>query len=79
MEKVKCDCLNYCGDDPWLAQGKAEPCEARKKRALEAQQRAKEQTTPEEVRDRLNGIASLGLDYIQVKSEDVLLLCKALE
>lgn len=23
----KCDCLNYCGDDPWLANGKAEHCD----------------------------------------------------
>lgn len=31
MAKVKCDCLNMCGDDPWLAKGKSEPCEALKK------------------------------------------------
>lgn len=24
----KCDCLNYCGDDPWIRQGKAAPCES---------------------------------------------------
>ena len=24
---VMCDCLNYCGDDPWLEKGKATPCE----------------------------------------------------
>lgn len=24
-----CDCLNTCGDDPWLAKGKAKPCERR--------------------------------------------------
>ena len=30
---VPCDCLNRCGDDPWLAKGKAEPCEASKKEA----------------------------------------------
>ncbi len=23
----KCDCLNHCGDDPWLKDGRAEPCE----------------------------------------------------
>lgn len=27
MEKVKCDCLNHCGDDPWLITGKSYPCE----------------------------------------------------
>lgn len=23
----KCDCLNYCGDDPWLDKGKAHHCD----------------------------------------------------
>ncbi len=23
----KCDCLNLCGDDPWLSKGKAEYCD----------------------------------------------------
>ena len=23
-----CDCVGYCGDDPWLKTGKADPCEA---------------------------------------------------
>ena len=23
----KCDCLNYCGDDPWLKDRRAMPCE----------------------------------------------------
>lgn len=22
----KCDCLNICGDDPWLKDGRARPC-----------------------------------------------------
>lgn len=26
MSQERCDCLNACGDDPWLATGKAEPC-----------------------------------------------------
>lgn len=30
----KCDCLNYCGDDPWLARGKAHPCERRAEQIL---------------------------------------------
>jgi hypothetical protein len=25
--KVHCDCLNYCGDDPWLKDGRADYCE----------------------------------------------------
>jgi len=26
MTKERCDCLNACGDDPWLSTGKAAPC-----------------------------------------------------
>lgn len=28
MTKVPCDCLNFCGDDPWLKSGKSTPCKA---------------------------------------------------
>ena len=39
-----CDCLNTCGDDPWLEKGLAYPCESMKKRldeeARERDQRA---------------------------------------
>ena len=38
MEKVNCDCLNYCGDDPWLKEGKSEYCEAHKKRHKDEQE-----------------------------------------
>ena len=24
----KCDCLNWCGDDPFIREGKAQPCES---------------------------------------------------
>lgn len=27
----KCDCLIHCGDDPWLRNGRAQPCEHLKK------------------------------------------------
>ncbi|MGZ8239523.1 MAG: hypothetical protein ACXWTY_16815 [Methylobacter sp.] len=27
---MKCDCLNYCGDDPWLKDRRAEPCDEKK-------------------------------------------------
>jgi hypothetical protein len=27
MPKERCDCTAYCGDDPWLEQGKSIPCE----------------------------------------------------
>ena len=27
MTVQSCDCLNWCGDDPWLKDGRAQPCE----------------------------------------------------
>lgn len=40
-----CDCLNFCGDDPWLASGKAEPCDAVKRRKRQREQDAAERLT----------------------------------
>jgi hypothetical protein len=31
----KCDCLNFCGDDPRIRDGRAEPCEGWKKQEAE--------------------------------------------
>lgn len=31
-----CDCLTYCGDDPWLKEDKAIPCETYNKMEKEA-------------------------------------------
>jgi len=28
---TRCDCLNDCGDDPWLKDGRSTPCERRQK------------------------------------------------
>ncbi len=39
---VKCDCLNYCGDDPWLKSGKAVPCERAQQQARDEQDRAEQ-------------------------------------
>lgn len=36
----KCDCLNWCGDDPGLHDGRADPCEDRIKSQQEAAERA---------------------------------------
>lgn len=36
MNKPPCDCLNWCGDDPWLNDGRAEPCQERKERERRA-------------------------------------------
>lgn len=32
---MKCDCLNHCGDDPWLKDGRSEPCEQVRERQLQ--------------------------------------------
>ncbi|UCV02341.1 hypothetical protein [Dechloromonas denitrificans] len=37
-EKPACDCLNWCGDDPWLRDGRAEPCAEAKKREADRQE-----------------------------------------
>lgn len=31
VKKSPCDCLNVCGDDPWLASGRAKPCKVRQR------------------------------------------------
>lgn len=33
---MKCDCLNDCGDDPWLKDGRADPCEHLRERQQQA-------------------------------------------
>jgi len=40
MSKSKCDCLHHCGDDPWLAAGRAEPCRHFKARQSKEKQEA---------------------------------------
>jgi hypothetical protein len=40
---VDCDCLNHCGDDPWLKDGRAKPCQYRLKKQAEAA-KAREET-----------------------------------
>jgi hypothetical protein len=40
---MTCDCLNFCGDDPWLNDGRAQPCPimvARQKREVIENQQA---------------------------------------
>ena len=34
-----CDCLNNCGDDPWLKEGRSTPCKNLLKHNLQAAQR----------------------------------------
>ena len=35
----KCDCLNYCGDDPWLFDGRADWCDPVKQNVAKNQAR----------------------------------------
>ena len=45
MTPAPCDCINWCGDDPWLPDGRAIPCERLKKRQADdaaADKRAEE-------------------------------------
>lgn len=35
-----CDCLNFCGDDPWLAKGKAVPCDHKTAQGIAARLKA---------------------------------------
>lgn len=35
----RCDCLNVCGDDNWINDGRAEPCDTRKKWLADQEQR----------------------------------------
>lgn len=45
-DKARCDCLIHCGDDPWLATGKATPCPH-----LVARQAAEREAEAKRVRD----------------------------
>jgi len=38
----KCDCLNRCGDDPWLKDGRAVPCDNLVRQREQEHQRALE-------------------------------------
>lgn len=51
-----CDCLNYCGDDPWLYKGQAEPCEAIKRQRQQHEQRESERRA---LVERLIALAAL--------------------
>ena len=49
--KVPCDCLNYCGDDPWLRSGKAKPCAEK----IARDQKRKARTT---IAERINKLVN---------------------
>jgi hypothetical protein len=66
----ECDCLIHCGDDPWLAQGKSRPCDAR----IKSDQDAAEFHRQCERDNRLRKFYSLGRD-----DDLVAALCKQID
>lgn len=49
----KCDCLNECGDDSWLRDGRAEPCADRKREIERLAQRERDKVLLEGLAARL--------------------------
>lgn len=73
--KMKCDCLNDCGDDPHLASGKVTPCKRLKAaRAEEAARmvRFHARLQIDELRQQLRPVSPATMDRIEE-------LCKAAE
>lgn len=68
-----CDCLNHCGDDPWLHDGRATPCEGRKQ-ALAAKE---ERTRTRDAAKALLGIAQED-GQVVVSLANMAALCNAL-
>jgi hypothetical protein len=56
----RCDCLNDCGDDPWLKDGRAEYCDHWKKR--KAEEEARERRADLLQRDASNWRTFIGVD-----------------
>lgn len=48
-----CDCLNWCGDDPWLLTGRAMPCQDRLDRERRERELAAERRRIMDVANRL--------------------------
>lgn len=63
LKKVACDCLNFCGDDPWLSSGLADYCRERKARMAAERERELEAEKERDLLERLNRIAP-DLDWI---------------
>lgn len=53
MSLPPCDCLNWCGDDPWLKDGRAEPCQERKDKERQERAQAAERQRLRALLDRL--------------------------
>lgn len=62
---MECDCLNRCGDDPWLKDGRSEPCENLLAARLQDQQAKERAEKVEQIANRYGtkGVLSL-LDLI---------------
>jgi hypothetical protein len=68
-EPVKCDCLNVCGDDPWLKDGRATPCARFSSDRKESQQNLQETIKKLRARIKVLGKALMESerDYEQLK------------
>ena len=53
-----CDCLNWCGDDPWLKDGRAVPCQERLDRERREREAATERRRVLDLANRLAESAS---------------------
>lgn len=36
---LRCDCINVCGDDPWLVDGRSTPCDGQMRERAEKEKR----------------------------------------
>jgi hypothetical protein len=50
---MKCDCLNECGDDPWLRDGRVKPCDGRIAALAKAEQRRNDIALVKELATRM--------------------------
>lgn len=69
---MECDCLNRCGDDPWIKDGRSEPCENLLAARLKDQQAKERAEKVEQIATRYGtkGILSL-LDLIIILDKKI--------
>lgn len=65
-----CDCLIHCGDDPWLRDGRATPCDRMKARTAEqvAREKADSQARADVAALRLSLAADAPRESINLKT-----------
>lgn len=64
-----CDCLNWCGDDPWLRDGRAAPCQERIDKERREREQADERKRIIDLANRLNDSAEkTGIVVVDAKT-----------